>query len=132
MKRLFLDDLREPQDVFLYIRNNVYFEKWDIVRSYEDFKTYILENGIPDVISFDHDLADEHYNDILKNNDEIDYSNFKEKTGYECVKWLINYMIDNNLKKLPKYYIHTLNPIGRENMKKLLESFERFKNNENK
>jgi len=98
------------------------------VRTYDNFKSYILKNGIPDIISFDHDLADEHYNSYFKDNDNINYEKFKEKTGYECAKWLIDYMLNEKIINIPKYYIHSLNPIGGNNINGLLKSFEKFLN----
>lgn len=124
MYNLFLDDERTPMSTYSYFPNNVYIDKeWVIVRNHEDFVKTIEKRGLPSIISFDHDLGYEHYPkskvDMYK---EIDYSNFKEKTGYDSAKWLVNYLIDNNLE-LPKIYIHTQNPVGRENIKKLLDNF---------
>ena len=58
MKRLFLDDLREPVDAYTYTHNKVYLEEWDVVKHYTEFTEYIEKNGIPDIVSFDHDLSD--------------------------------------------------------------------------
>jgi hypothetical protein len=52
---------------------------------------------------------------------EFSYDNFKEKTGYDCAKWLCNYCIDNGIP-LPEYYVHSMNPVGRENIKFYLDS----------
>ena len=45
MVKLFLDDIRKPPDV-----------DWFIVRNYNQFIDWIDKNGLPDIISFDHDL----------------------------------------------------------------------------
>ena len=45
----------------------------------------------------------------------------------DCAKWLVNYCLDRNLD-LPEYYIHTMNPIGAENIKSLFESYEKSRN----
>jgi len=50
MKKLYLDDVRCPKT-----------EGWDIVRTYDDFVSWITKNGLPDEVSFDHDLAEIHY-----------------------------------------------------------------------
>jgi len=130
-KKLFLDDIRNPIDCTYYISSGeIYLELWDIVRSYNEFIDYIELNGVPDVISFDHDLADEHYDmsvysgPIGPDVSEFTYDRFKEKTGYDCAKWLCNYCIQNAIP-LPKYYVHSMNPIGKENIEKYLENCEK-------
>ena len=65
MKRLYLDDLRPIPEGF------------DGVRSFEEFVGYVTANGLPDYISFDHDLGE-------------------EKSGYDCAKWLVEYCLDHN------------------------------------
>lgn len=132
MYNLFLDDERVPysphgshEDAWYYTQNLNYIDlKWKIVRSYEEFVAYIEKNGIPQLISFDHDLADEHYQYLLTQND-VDYTKYKEKTGMECVKWLCDYCIDNN-KKFPEHLIHTQNIIGSINMRKYIENFKKI------
>jgi hypothetical protein len=118
MKRLFLDDVRNPKDCVSYMRNKVYNEDWDIVRTYDEFINYITENGVPDEISFDHDLADEHYDPSMYKSSEAygkKYDSFKEKTGYDCAKWLRNYCVENGIP-YPIYLVHSMNPVGRENI----------------
>lgn len=100
---LFLDDVRLP-NMFL---NDT--KHWAIVRNYNQFVDLIQKRGLPDFISFDHDLADEHYVQL------VDYSQFKEKTGYDCAKWLIEYCV-NTKQLLPKYQVHSMNPIGSRNI----------------
>jgi hypothetical protein len=123
---LFLDDFRMPKDAFEYMKLPIYISvEWIIVRNYYAFITLIENKGVPDIISFDHDLADEHYNEqIVKGQtyQEI-YDMFTEKTGYHCAKWLIDYCIDNN-KKLPAdILIHSMNPAGSMNIKSLFETY---------
>lgn len=48
----------------------------------------------------------------------------KEKTGMDCAKWLIEYCITNNLK-LPKFYCHSMNPIGKDNITSILTQFSK-------
>ena len=132
MYNLFLDDERVPysphgmiEDAYYITKNNIYINyDWVIVRSYDQFIDYIKRNGLPQIISFDHDLADEHYQYLLKHND-VDYSKYTEKTGMECVKWLVSYCMNNNLK-FPKYLIHTQNIVGGKNMLIYIENFKRI------
>jgi hypothetical protein len=98
--------------------------EWTIVRSYKAFVDIIIKQGLPKMVSFDHDLADEHYKEFFAHRDErrpLDYSNLTEKTGRDCAVWLANYCIDNK-QPIPVYYIHTLNPSGGANIVSILES----------
>jgi hypothetical protein len=130
MMNLFLDDERIPYstndelDAYYYSKNLDYVNlEWVIVRTYEQFIDHIKLNGLPQLISFDHDLADEYYQHLLKNN--IDYSNYEEKTGMLCVKWLCDYCIDNQLK-IPKCLFHTQNLTGKVNMFKYIENYKKI------
>jgi hypothetical protein len=122
---LFLDDFRQPVDVFLYTGNPIYNkEQWMIVRNYDEFKHYIQQNGLPQIVSFDHDLADEHY-EHQEHLDSDAYDIMQEKTGYHCAKWLIYYCIDNK-KELPAtILIHSMNPAGSLNIQSLFKSYIR-------
>lgn len=122
---LFLDDARMPKDVKWIELPMV---KWVIVRNYDEFVNTIKRDGLPISVSFDHDLADEHYQEYHISHDEkmlskgtFRYDKCKEKTGYHCAQFLANYCVDNNLD-IPQYYLHTMNPIGRVNMFSILES----------
>lgn len=118
-KLLFLDDIRYPVEVYHYTKQDIYLRKdWQIVRNYEQFVNRILEKGLPKMISFDHDLADEHY---LK----PDFQGHVEKTGYDCAKWLIEYCLDHD-EDLPKFYCHSMNPVGKDNILYLLENFKKM------
>jgi hypothetical protein len=117
---LFLDDEREPHKVTwkaLRVGGNpqrLPTVDWEVVRNYVEFLTCVGENGIPTVVAFDHDLADEHYS--LPTSDGDDYSDHKEKTGYHCARWLCEHCIKMN-RQLPKeIYIHSMNLMGRENI----------------
>jgi hypothetical protein len=118
MYNLFLDDERFPKDVKWMQLPPL---RWIIVRNFEQFVNIIQRNGLPNAVSFDHDLADEHYVTTLSKN------SYKEKTGYECAKWLIEYCIEKNLN-FPKYTVHSLNPIGKQNIISLIDSYIKSKN----
>jgi len=99
MIKLYLDDIRTPKT-----------EGWDIVRNYDDFVAWIELNGIPNEVSFDHDLGEN-----------------TEKTGYDAAKWLGQYCIDNGLP-LPKHNVHSANPVGKANIEAYLNNVIKHQN----
>lgn len=124
MKKLFLDDIRQPKDACHIVSNpKIYWDSdWSTVKNYVEFCEWIKTNGLPDIVSFDHDLADIHY--------EIDFNDWNdatadqlgvEETGLDCAKWMVNYCITNNVT-LPEYYVHSANPVGRKNIKSYLDN----------
>lgn len=118
---LFLDDRRYPKDVSWI---SIPIKPWSIVRNYDQFIDSIQIRGVPDYVCYDHDLADCHYGDGL-DGDLIDYSSYKEKTGYDCAKWLVNYCSEKNIKH-PPYLVHSLNPAGVKNIKSYIENYNKF------
>ena len=125
---LFLDDYRMPIDCASYMHRKhvdctIYHKDWNIVRSYLQFVNWIKENGLPNIISFDYDLADvEELKEDLPIEEWFDLDSNKEYTGMDCAKWLVNYCLDNN-QPLPGYLIHSVNPTGAENIEGLFVSF---------
>lgn len=106
---LFLDDIRDVKDVTW---RNIPPGNWVTVRNYDEFREEITNRGIPCFVSFDHDLADNHYG-----------GKYDEKTGASCARWLANYCFENNLD-LPKYEVHSMNPVGSENIRSILSSYQ--------
>lgn len=100
---LYLDDVRNP-----FLRKEdltIIGVKIEWVRSYEEFVRWINKYGIPYCISFDHDLGEVN-------------------TGYDCAKFLVNKVLDENLT-LCKWVVHSANPVGKENINCLLSNFKR-------
>ena len=116
--KLFLDDRRIPNDVFLYTMDIDYSinKEWYIVKSYDEFVDYINNNTLPSLISFDHDLIFEHY--FSENQTDINYESMEIKTGYHAAKWLIEYCKENGFT-VPSVKFHTMNMEGKKNMEKL-------------
>lgn len=114
---LFLDDYRDPKDVALYCRVGdipLYIHReWVIVKNYEEFVAILMERGIPDMVSFDHDLAEEP-------------QNHKEKTGLECARYLISLLAPAG-EPFPFYRIHSMNPVGADNIENEIQNYERNK-----
>jgi hypothetical protein len=65
----------------------------------------------------DHDLGDGAIDEWKRNvykNYTIDYNNITEKTGMDCVKWLVNEWM--NGKPIVDVVVHSHNAIGSGNM----------------
>jgi len=111
---LFIDDQRDLNQTYTMTLDKDYIKlKWYIVRSYIEFcsfveNSYLKYKSKPRLISFDHDLADEHY---LKRDEPIPYNTFIEKTGFDCAKWIIKFCHENKIE-LPLYKTHTMNFVG--------------------
>lgn len=135
--KLFLDDIRIPTDASRLVPTksfSLYWEDdWVVVRNYDEFVEYIKDNGVPEFVSFDHDLGDISYeipaNEILKMSDDDMLKNFGviEKTGLDCAKFLVEYCADENVS-LPNYLVHSANPAGKENIEKFLENAKKHLN----
>ena len=126
MYKLFIDDERIPKQVTWI---EMPLGPWVIVRNYLQFVEYITRNGLPMHVSFDHDLSMEHYPAFEPDGGiyapkVIPYEKYKELTGFSCAKWLVEYCIENH-KQFPSYTVHSMNPIGSENIKSYIESFKR-------
>ena len=125
MIKLFLDDVRNPSDCasYMYQRigalNPIYLEgEWLIVRNYEQFCNALdrYEQDIT-VISFDHDLADGHYHESMSESSEAyeqHLKTVKEKTGLDCAKYFKEKF--KNKQVWPQLLVHSMNPVGTENI----------------
>lgn len=125
---LFLDDMRSPKDVTWIELPTV---EWTIVRNYREFIDAVHSMGVPERVSFDHDLADEHYKEFVYCSSphnlaekQFRYEDMGEKTGYCAAKWLCEYCQENKVK-FPEYYVHSFNPIGAENICLYVENYKR-------
>ena len=118
---LFLDDIRQPSGAFEHTQQTMFLhKKWEVVKNYNEFVKWITKNGLPEIISFDHDLAD-----YEMSKEGLDTQAHTEKTGYDCAKWLIDYCLDNNLK-CPKFYCHSMNPVGKDKINSILEQYTKL------
>lgn len=97
MWKLFLDDVRSPQE-----------EGWKIARSSGVAIRLCKLWGMPTQISFDHDLGG-------------------DDTTMRFLVWLTNALLDGDVQ-LPKgfsYTIHSMNPVGAENIRGQMENIIR-------
>ena len=132
---LWLDDIRNPKEI--YSNGKTWAESYSPIeptfalvwaKNYNDFTKYISEYGMPTAICFDHDLGMDaqlsHRQLGASKRLSRKLAKQTEKTGYDAAKWLVDYCIDNN-KELPLYNIQSMNPVGKENIKCLLENFKK-------
>lgn len=101
---LFLDDERDPEDVFWVLLPQA---EWVIVRNATQFRNYITENGIGAHISFDNDLGP------------------KMLEGRHCAAWLVEEVLDGRLS-FPddfRFTVHSKNPIAAEWITQYLTQF---------
>lgn len=89
---LYIDDIRNPPD-----------GDWKIVRTSKEAIEFVVENGIPEFISFDHDLGG-------------------DDTSMVFVKKWVDLFPET---PFPKFRIHSANPIGSENLRSYIKSFNR-------
>ena len=97
--KLYLDDIRNPH------QSGYNCSEWIVCKNDKTFKDMFMSfDSIITHISFDHDIGS-----YDENGDEV--------TGYDCVKWLCDYILDNELdiSKL-RLNFHTANVVGKENM----------------
>jgi len=111
---LFLDDQRQPSQKFPASEDT----DWVIVRSHAEFIAAIEAYGAPSVVSFDHDLCAEHYEDGYKGLPPR-YEAYTTPTGLESAKFLVAYCKTNG-QKMPRYYVHSHNAWGRLNIHTVL------------
>ena len=122
-KSLYLDDVRTPTTTIPG------YEPWYVVRNYDEFVSWISENGIPDLISFDHDLAKEHMDDYFEQVftqgfQHPMYEEYTEKTGLDCARWLAEHIQTNNLV-LKSVSVHSHNPVGASNIQSFINGFKK-------
>ena len=122
---LWLDDIRDPFKDDWLVFSPITPDKVVWVKKYHEFVDWIIENGLPDAICFDHDLGMEVALEARANGMSKRKSRTlkkEEKTGYDCAKWLVEYCMDNN-KPLPLYNIQSANPVGKDNINSLLKNY---------
>jgi hypothetical protein len=127
MKRIYLDDIRTP------VSND-----WIVVRNYDDFVNKVTEIGLGEIetISLGDTAMNEYFTNVSPNY-KLDYDNIKEKTGYDCTKWIVDYFYEMNPDriemsrskkdassiKFPLVVVHSANPIGSANIMGYINNF---------
>ena len=93
--KLFIDDERYPIG-----------DSWVIARTSNEAVEIIKEHGIPSFISFDHDLGG-------------------SDTSMIFIHKMIDFILDGDMM-IPDnfdFYVHSQNPIGKQNIEGILKSF---------
>jgi hypothetical protein len=144
---LFLDDLRDPKNAYITSTEDVCGtimigksletvsgisnDDWFIVRNYEDFVSVIEKDGLPDAVSFDHDLHYEHikhYYKVTESTGVIEYGNLKHKTGKHCAEYLAQRCTELQPQLPPKVFVHSANKYGAIEINKVLSQIYHFCN----
>lgn len=105
---LFIDDERWPLDATWaewYGKRN----EWMVARTWIEVRELIDTYGMPDFISFDHDLGPEEA-----------YLN-----GFEIAKEIVNRDMDG-VWEIPEnfqFYVHSQNPIGKANIEGFIRNY---------
>lgn len=122
---LFLDDKENPKNIWTATKSPDYaVYNWITATDFNSFVDLIETNGLPTRVSFDHNLSPEHEK-VNPKSKSIPYEDFKEKTGYDCAIWLVEYCIDN-LCELPSWKVHIGRSVGKNNIESLLSNFEDY------
>lgn len=74
---------------------------------YDDFVYLVVKYGLPEHVNLDHDLGHDW------------------KTGYAACKFMVEYHMKHPETPWPTWSIHSANPVGSENMRGLLENYEK-------
>lgn len=112
--KLYLDDVRPIP------------EGWIGVRNYDEFVKIVKEKGIPSEVSFDHDLGEDvaiHLASKGISKRKARATKKGVKNGYDCVKWFLNHLTENNLNPDMIFKVHSMNPVGRERITLLILDF---------
>lgn len=125
---LFLDDIRYPEDCLEYIQEPRYKDlAWLIVRSHNDFVKTLQskweEGEFPGLVSFDHDLHEEHYHPSMYKGVaayENAYKEFKHPTGRRSAEFLVQFCKEKDIS-LPECLVHTMNPAGKDRIDQTLK-----------
>lgn len=129
---LFLDYSRLPKEVYTNMHSRIGKEasryldlEWSVVSSFREFVNHIEKNGMPSIISFGHDLAEEHYEILCACGSSDDFpEQFTEKTGLDCAKWLVGYHLKSK-STFPKTMVHSMNPYGSEKIKQYISDYRK-------
>lgn len=104
---LYLDDIRKPRHTYgnHQSHNDTYWKNWTLARSSEEAKQLVLERGMPELMSLDHDLGG-------------------DDTTFVFLHWLTREYW-NGTDPAPRYRIHSANPEGCVNLEAFMKSWRK-------
>lgn len=76
------------------------------VKNYDEFVGHVKSIGkdiSSCIVHFDHDLGE-------------------KRSGYDCAKWLVDWCIENDYG-VPDYDMQSANPVGRQNIESVFETY---------
>lgn len=129
-KLLWLDDIRDPNKNPEWLVFSPIEQPFQViwVLDYDEFKDWIIENGLPDGISFDYDLGLDKVH-IKKEMSKSALKRFRKteeyKNGADCATFLVDYCNENN-KEIPPFNIHSANRQGKEIITEILGGSNKF------
>jgi hypothetical protein len=103
---IYLDDIRAPYD------------GWELVKTASEC-IEALKGGDVEYLSLDHDLG-VHESSYFSQEHEFSAGQFWPGTGYDVCKW----MAENNVWPSRSITLHTANPVGRINMRQLINRYK--------
>lgn len=108
MRLLWLDDVRDPHAWSVYWPVCAAEVLW--ARDRAEFSTML--SPLPDAVSFDHDIGD-------------------DGNGLDCARLLADACMQADAD-LPVWSVHSANPVGAENIRCLLRTYERLRGTDTK
>lgn len=107
------------------------YDRWVLCRNFEEWVTYLSYNGVPDLVSFTHDLADEHFQDQAKYElqgiEAIQYNDFVQPTGLQCAQYLCAFCEQNGLP-IQAVGVHCPErPMGAHNIRTAVNTYKTSK-----
>ena len=128
--KLFLDDFRKPSDVTWGGAKTYELGGWYTVDTATKFVSLVDEltsENMPQVISFDHDLLDEHYEPGKNWKDLIvyegkEFEGVNNWTGFHCAEYFIEHLLKHDITP-PIMYCHSLNQQGTRNIERIWNKY---------
>ena len=112
--KLFVDDERDPEFLQLLSAQGEPIDPegpWITARSQYEAQTLIADQGLPTMMSFDHDFGPE-----------------EAGNGHRLAKWLVEQDLDGALDLTHlSYQVHSRNPVGARNIRGVLDQYLKFK-----
>lgn len=107
--KLFIDD--DPsRAVGHFVPEKHWSGEWVRAASFNEMVAVVSRRGMPELVSYDHDLSDEHYDP------EVPQSDYREKTGLDCAKWMASAFRELGMIHPHPFLVHSMNPGGKANI----------------